>query len=60
MAWIDAVLEGDSQVHKKQRHTRAGFLSGCATSKGLLAVRRSYAATLRESLSGCKRIWRHS
>ena len=21
MAWIDAILEGDSQVHKKQRHT---------------------------------------
>src|SRR5437868_8159072 len=21
IAWIDAILEGDSQVHKKQRHT---------------------------------------
>ena len=21
MAWIEAILEGDSQVHKKQRHT---------------------------------------
>src|SRR5450631_874514 len=21
LAWIDAILEGDSQVHKKQRHT---------------------------------------
>ena len=21
MAWIDAILEGDNQVHKKQRHT---------------------------------------
>src|SRR6202045_5214363 len=21
MAWIDAILEGDSRVHKKQRHT---------------------------------------
>jgi transposase len=21
MAWIDAILEGDSKVHKKQRHT---------------------------------------
>jgi hypothetical protein len=21
LAWIDAIVEGDSQVHKKQRHT---------------------------------------
>jgi len=21
MAWIDAILEGDRRVHKKQRHT---------------------------------------
>ena len=25
MAWIDAILEGDSQVHKKQRHTGREF-----------------------------------
>ena len=25
LAWIDAILEGDSQVHKKQRHTGREF-----------------------------------
>ena len=30
MAWIDAILEGDRSVHKKQRHT-AHELKGSPT-----------------------------
>jgi transposase len=30
MAWIDAILEGDRSVHKKQR--RIGFSSDCGTN----------------------------
>ena len=47
LAWIDAVLEGDSQVHKKQRHTahriferlrdEQGFTGGYTIVRGYVA-----------------------
>ena len=47
MAWIDAILEGDSQVHKKQRHTahriferlrdEQGFTGGYTIVRGYVA-----------------------
>ena len=47
MAWIDAILEGDSQVHKKQRHTahriferlrdEQGFTGGNTIVRGYVA-----------------------
>ena len=41
VAWIDAILEGDRKVHKKQRHTAHRILSGCGTNKGLPAATES-------------------
>jgi transposase len=52
LAWIDAILEGDSQVHKKQRHTAHGFSSGCGMSKGLLVATRSCAGMWRRRCFG--------
>jgi len=47
LAWIDAILEGDSQVHKKQRHTahriferlrdEQGFTGGYTIVRGYVA-----------------------
>ena len=39
MVWIDAILEGDSEVHKKQRHTAHRIFDG--VNKGLPAATRS-------------------
>ena len=42
MAWIDAILEGDSQVHKKQRHSAHRIFERLRDEQGFIV--REYVA----------------
>ncbi len=47
MAWIDAILEGDSQVHKKQRHTACRIFDRLRDERGFsggYTIVRKYVA----------------
>src|ERR1700745_2650472 len=50
MAWIDAILEGDSQVHKKQRHTARRIFERLRDEQGFsggYTIVREYLAKAR-------------
>ena len=50
MAWIDAILEGDSQVHKKQRHTALRIFERLRDEQGFsggYTIVREYVAAAR-------------
>jgi transposase len=51
LAWIDAILEGDGQVHKKQRHTAQRIFKRLRDEQGFSGgytiVREYVAAALR-------------
>ena len=52
LAWIDAILEGDSQVHRSRRTRRIGFSTSYGISKGLLVATRSCAGMWRRRRFG--------
>jgi hypothetical protein len=46
IAWIDAILEGDSQVHKKQRHTAYRIFERLRDEQGFTGACANWSASI--------------